>query len=165
MVPEFGAVVVGLRRTLEEALRRSDPADFSVAVLDFRLGTETVSPVARRLVDQGVPFLFYTGQAHHEPGLGERRDCFVGAGYEKPSLLSRFEFIFTPKHGSWLNLVEGFFSKLARSVCAISASQPKRNSGTSWPPWITSIATPSSTLGPIGSTKLPELIRIWKSMN
>jgi transposase len=26
----------------------------------------------------------------------------------------RFEFTFTPKHGSWLNLVEGFF--LARSV-------------------------------------------------
>ena len=30
--------------------------------------------------------------------------------------VGRFEFIFTPKHGSWLNLVEGFFSKLARSV-------------------------------------------------
>ena len=28
----------------------------------------------------------------------------------------RFEFVFTPKHGSWLNLVEGFFSKLTRSV-------------------------------------------------
>jgi len=28
----------------------------------------------------------------------------------------RFQFTFTPKHGSWLNLVEGFFSKLARSV-------------------------------------------------
>jgi transposase len=28
----------------------------------------------------------------------------------------RFEFTFTPKHGSWLNLVEGFFSKVARSV-------------------------------------------------
>ena len=26
----------------------------------------------------------------------------------------RFEFVFTPKHGSWLNLVEGFFSKLTR---------------------------------------------------
>lgn len=24
--------------------------------------------------------------------------------------------VFTPKHGSWLNLVEGFFSKMARSV-------------------------------------------------
>ena len=28
----------------------------------------------------------------------------------------RFEFTFTPMHGSWLNLIEGFFSKLARSV-------------------------------------------------
>ena len=28
----------------------------------------------------------------------------------------RFIFVFTPKHGSWLNLVEGFFSKLARSA-------------------------------------------------
>jgi transposase len=31
-------------------------------------------------------------------------------------LAGRFEFAFTPKHGSWLNLIEGFFSKLARSV-------------------------------------------------
>ena len=28
----------------------------------------------------------------------------------------RFTLVFTPKHGSWLNLVEGFFSKMARSV-------------------------------------------------
>jgi transposase len=28
----------------------------------------------------------------------------------------RFEFTFTPKHGSWLNLVESFFSKIARSI-------------------------------------------------
>jgi len=28
----------------------------------------------------------------------------------------RFEFVFTPKHGSWLNLVESFFGKLAK-VC------------------------------------------------
>jgi transposase len=33
---------------------------------------------------------------------------------EQPA--GRFEFTFTPKRGSWLNLVEGFFSKLARSV-------------------------------------------------
>ena len=26
----------------------------------------------------------------------------------------RFEFVFTPKHGSWLNLIEGFYSKLTR---------------------------------------------------
>jgi len=31
---------------------------------------------------------------------------------DKPN---RFEFIYTPKHGSWLNLVEIFFSKMTRS--------------------------------------------------
>lgn len=29
---------------------------------------------------------------------------------------NRFEFIFTPKHGSWLNLIESFFSKMARTL-------------------------------------------------
>jgi transposase len=29
---------------------------------------------------------------------------------------SRFEFIFTPKHGSWLNIIESFFAKMAHTV-------------------------------------------------
>ena len=28
----------------------------------------------------------------------------------------RFEFVFTPKHGLWLNMVEGFFSKMTRQM-------------------------------------------------
>jgi transposase len=32
------------------------------------------------------------------------------------TLPSRFEFTFTPKHGSWLNLIESFFGKLARTL-------------------------------------------------
>jgi transposase len=28
---------------------------------------------------------------------------------------NRFEFVFTPKHGSWLNLIETFFAKMTRS--------------------------------------------------
>jgi transposase len=58
------------------------------------------------------------------------RDGFSGSGRNRrasitsksrPSHLAdqpadRFKFTFTPKHGSWLNLVEGFFSKLARSI-------------------------------------------------
>ena len=31
-------------------------------------------------------------------------------------MAGRFEFVFTPKHGSWLNLVEGFFSNLTRQM-------------------------------------------------
>ncbi len=29
---------------------------------------------------------------------------------------NRFEFIFTPKHGSWLNMIESFFSKMTRQM-------------------------------------------------
>ncbi len=32
------------------------------------------------------------------------------------ALAQRLEIHHTPKHGSWLNLIEGFFSKFARSV-------------------------------------------------
>lgn len=28
----------------------------------------------------------------------------------------RYEFVFTPTHGSWLNLVESLFAKLAKTV-------------------------------------------------
>jgi transposase len=50
------------------------------------------------------------GSPKDAPGQPLARSPFRG----QPA--GRFEFTFTPKHGSWLNLVEGFFSKLARSV-------------------------------------------------
>lgn len=39
----------------------------------------------------------------------ETRDYFA-------TVPGRFEFIFTSKYGSWLNLVEGFLSKLTRQA-------------------------------------------------
>ena len=39
---------------------------------------------------------------------------------EKPGLATmpewRFEFVFTPKHGSWLNMIESFFSKMTKQM-------------------------------------------------
>ena len=32
------------------------------------------------------------------------------------TVTGRFEFVFTPTHGSWLNMVEGFFSKLTKQM-------------------------------------------------
>jgi len=29
---------------------------------------------------------------------------------------NRFEFVFTPKHGSWLNMIESFFGKMAKTM-------------------------------------------------
>lgn len=36
------------------------------------------------------------------------------------SVPGRFEFVFTPKHGSWLNMIEGFFGKMTKQMlCGI----------------------------------------------
>jgi transposase len=48
---------------------------------------------------------------NHSAHISKETRAFLAA---QP--VGRFELTFTPKHGSWLNLVEGFFSKLARSV-------------------------------------------------
>jgi DNA-binding response OmpR family regulator len=79
---EAGAVVVGLCRSLDDAMLRSDAGDFAVAVLDFGLGSETVSPVARRLIKRGVPFVLYTGRSRLEPSMAEWSGCSI---VEKPA--------------------------------------------------------------------------------
>ena len=73
---------------------------------------------------------------------------------EQPT--GRFEFTCTPKHGSWLNLVESFCSSSPARCCAISASHPNRNSRTASNASIASNGDPSFTLGPTSSTKLPD---------
>ena len=82
VLSDAGATVVGLCQTLTEALACADESDFSVAVLDFRLGSETVSPVARRLENRGVPFILYTAQAGQEPSMAEWSHRAI---IEKPS--------------------------------------------------------------------------------
>lgn len=59
---EAGAEIVCVCRTVEDALALTDEEDLAAAVLDFRLGHETVAPVARQLAARGVPFVFYSGQ-------------------------------------------------------------------------------------------------------
>ena len=41
--------------------------------------------------------------------------------------LGRFEFVFTPTHGFWLNLVEGFFSKLTKQIYVLLARKNCRS--------------------------------------
>ena len=53
--------------------------------------------------------------------------------------VGRFQFTFTPTHGSWL-IHRGLLFQVHSFGAAPSASNPKRNSRiVSWPPWITSI--------------------------
>ncbi len=48
---------------------------------------------------------------NHSAHISKETKAWVAA--QRPA---RFDFVFTPKHGSWLNLIEGFFSKFARSL-------------------------------------------------
>jgi hypothetical protein len=63
-------------------MARANHDDFAVAVLDFSLGPDTASPLARRLVRRGLPFILYTGKSRGEPSLAEWSDRPI---VEKPA--------------------------------------------------------------------------------
>ncbi len=61
-----------------------------------------------------IAALFQTNRPLVERCLNKALAFGVSTAYllTKPG---RFEFVFTPRHGSWLNMTEMFFSKIARS--------------------------------------------------
>jgi CheY-like chemotaxis protein len=63
MLDTFGCVVVDVAGTLSKGmdLAGNEMLDFDGAILDVNLGGETVYPVAQRLIERGVPFIFCTG--------------------------------------------------------------------------------------------------------
>jgi DNA-binding response OmpR family regulator len=77
-----GADVVDICHTLPQAMARADADDFAVAVLDFSLGSDSVTPLARRLARRELPFVLYTGMQRGEPRLMEWRDYPI---VEKPA--------------------------------------------------------------------------------
>jgi DNA-binding response OmpR family regulator len=62
-----GADVIGPSRNVEEALMLAGEQGITAAILDVRIGRDTVAPVARRLSARRIPFLFYTGQVGTDP--------------------------------------------------------------------------------------------------
>jgi DNA-binding NtrC family response regulator len=76
ILSEAGAEVIGAR-TIDEALNRVQHFNCSAAVLDFRIGRRTVTPVASLLTKRGIPFVFYTGQTASELAMTEWPDVGV----------------------------------------------------------------------------------------
>jgi|SRR5262245_21980580 DNA-binding NtrC family response regulator len=58
---DAGAAVVGPATTLTAALCHATNGELSAALLDVRLGSETVFPVAKALLERAVPLAFHTG--------------------------------------------------------------------------------------------------------
>lgn len=80
---DAGADVVGACRTLKDALATVHSEPIGVALLDVRIGGETIAPVVRQLSKHGTPFVFYTGQIGRDPALAEWPGCRIVA---KPAL-------------------------------------------------------------------------------
>jgi DNA-binding response OmpR family regulator len=62
-IREAGGLVAGPVATAAEALLLIDQENPTAAVLDLQLNPDTSLPVARRLAEKGIPFLFYTAYA------------------------------------------------------------------------------------------------------
>jgi DNA-binding LytR/AlgR family response regulator len=71
---DAGAEIAGLCRTFADALTVTDENGVSAAILDVRVGRDTIAPVARRLANRGTPFFFYTGQIENDPALTEWKE-------------------------------------------------------------------------------------------
>lgn len=74
LLRDAGADCILSCRTLGEAAAMLDGRKPAVALLDVRIGQDSVAPLARRLAASGTPFLFYTGQIGGDRMLAEWRD-------------------------------------------------------------------------------------------
>jgi CheY-like chemotaxis protein len=61
MLDELGCVVVDVAGTLARGIALAAELSIDGAILDINLGGEKVFPVAARLAERGVPFVFCTG--------------------------------------------------------------------------------------------------------
>ncbi|WP_374762666.1 MULTISPECIES: transposase [Bradyrhizobium] len=76
-----------------------------------------------------------------------------------------FQFTFTPEHGSWLNPSRASSPSSPAQSCVTSGLHQSMNSrSASWPKSTTSIAIPSSILGPTSSPTPPDMIRTKQTL-
>lgn len=59
----LGCVVVGPTGRLNEALYMADNSEIDAAILDITIRGDKVFPVAEKLIERGVPFIFASGYA------------------------------------------------------------------------------------------------------
>jgi DNA-binding response OmpR family regulator len=63
---EAGAESVATCRTLRQAFAMADGENIAAAILDIRIGSENIAPVARMLASRGTPFVFYTAESKND---------------------------------------------------------------------------------------------------
>ncbi len=94
---ELGADCIGPALTLKEALSLVESEVFDCAVLDIRVGSDSVFPVARRLAERKIGFVFHTGNCDKSVLKKDWPGCRV---IEKPassaSLIASIKGVLVP---------------------------------------------------------------------
>ena len=87
LVQEAGYAVLGPERSVAEAQKVLGRVKIDLALLDIRLGSETVFPITEMLEAMGVPFIFITGNPDLLPAQYSERPC-VAKPWATSTLLS-----------------------------------------------------------------------------
>ena len=75
LVQEAGYAVLGPERSVAEAQKALGRVRIDLALLDIRLGGETVFPITEMLEEMGIPFIFVTGNPDLLPAEYSERPC------------------------------------------------------------------------------------------
>lgn len=73
--------------TVKEALSSTQTEQFDVAVLDVRVGRDSIDAVAQKLSELGTPFVFYTGQVTSDGALARWPEVRVISKPARPSAI------------------------------------------------------------------------------
>jgi CheY-like chemotaxis protein len=74
LVRDYGAAIVGIASSADEAVAQITQTRIHCVVLDVKLGSDDCSSVAQILADRHIPFVFVTGYSNSE----------VVSGYSAP---------------------------------------------------------------------------------
>lgn len=87
ILQDAGAEIVACCRNVKDGLTALEQKPLAAAILDVRIGQETIVPLARQLANRGTPFLFYTGQVENDPALVEWSDHMVLTKPARPAAI------------------------------------------------------------------------------
>jgi PAS domain S-box-containing protein len=99
---ELGISIVATCASVPEAMRAIEKSAPAAAILDVNLGGQLVYPVADRLIDRGIPFVFVTG-------------------YGRESVDQRYSFVKVLEKPVERQALEGLFSMIRQSGAIASA--------------------------------------------
>jgi len=96
MVEAMGCAVTGLAPRIALGVSMAASGDFDLAILDVNVAGENIEPVAERLAQRGIPFIFATGYGEAGVPLRYRGRPVVAKPFRSEQLESAIQKALAP---------------------------------------------------------------------